>query len=220
MKGLAVAAGRGSANSVSKKATPAKKTAAKKGTPAKKAAAGKATATKTTAAKRATATKNATAKKAAPTNKSKTTTVAKKTRTRAAATVDAAAAVSSKFFKRQRDRARKLVDDPEALRRVAEDANRSGALRSGPFAAVLEDFRALIRLVVAYARGNYRDIPADALITIVAGLLYVLSPIDLIPDALAGVGLVDDVAVIGWVLKTVRSEVEAFREWELGSGLA
>jgi uncharacterized membrane protein YkvA (DUF1232 family) len=192
MKGPAVAAERGSASSVTKKATPAKKTAAKKATPAKKATA----------------------------NKTKTATVAKKTRARATATVDAAAAVSSKFFKRQRDRARKLVDDPEALRRVAEDANRSAALRSGPFAAVLEDFRALIRLVVAYARGHYRDIPADVLITIVAGLLYVLSPIDLIPDALPGVGLVDDVAVIGWVLKTVRSELEAFREWELGGGIA
>lgn len=139
------------------------------------------------------------------------------TQARSAATADAAAAISSKFFQRQRERARKLLDDPEALRRVAEDANRSGALRAGPFAAVLEDFRALIRLVVAYTRGHYRSVPVESLVVIVAGLLYVLSPLDVVPDAIPGVGFLDDAAVIGWVLKTVRGELEAFREWELGS---
>lgn len=149
---------------------------------------------------------------------SKNAAPAKETRAaRATATADAAAAASSKFFQRQRERARKLLNDPEALRRVAEDANRSGALRSGPFAAVLEDFRALIRLVVAYTRGHYRSVPVESLVVIVAGLLYVLSPIDVVPDAIPGVGFLDDAAVIGWVLKTVRGELEAFREWELGS---
>ena len=139
------------------------------------------------------------------------------TQARGAATADAAAAVSSKFFQRQRERAQKLLDDPEALRRVAEDANQSGVLHSGPFAVVLEDFRALIRLVVAYARGHYRSVQVESLVVMVAGLLYVLSPIDAIPDAIPGVGVLDDAAVVGWVVKTVRGELEAFREWELGS---
>jgi uncharacterized membrane protein YkvA (DUF1232 family) len=133
---------------------------------------------------------------------------------RGAATADAAAAASSQFFQRQRERARKLLDDPEALRRVAEDANRSGVLRTGPFAVVLDDFRALVRLVVAYARGHYRSVPVESLVVIVAGLLYVLSPFDVVPDVIPGVGVLDDAAVVGWVLKTVRDELEGFREWE------
>ena len=150
----------------------------------------------------------------ASTVRRKAASVKETTQAKGAATADAAAAVSSKFFQRQRERAQKLLDDPEALRRVAEDANRSGVLRSGPFAVVLEDFRALIRLVVAYARGHYRSVPVESLVVIVAGLLYVLSPIDAIPDAIPGVGVLDDAAVVGWVVKTVRGELEAFREWE------
>ena len=91
-------------------------------------------------------------------------------------------------------------------------------MRSGPFAAVIDDLRALIRLVVAYARGHYRQIPADALIIIIGGLIYVVSPVDLIPDAIPGVGFLDDATVIAWVIKTVRDELHLFREWEAGSG--
>lgn len=53
------------------------------------------------------------------------------------------------------------------------------------------------------------------LTVILAGLIYAVSPIDLIPDFLPG-GFVDDAVVIGWVLKTVHVELDAFREWELG----
>jgi uncharacterized membrane protein YkvA (DUF1232 family) len=122
----------------------------------------------------------------------------------------------SKYFTKTQSRARKMLDDPEALQRMAAESDRSGASRSGPFAAVMDDFRALVRLVVAYARGNYRDIPPDSLAVVVGGLLYVVSPLDLIPDVLPGIGFLDDAAVIGWVIKSVRDELDAFRAWELG----
>lgn len=85
-----------------------------------------------------------------------------------------------------------------------------------PFAGVMDDFRVLIRLVVAYARGHYREIPPDALVVVVAGLVYVVSPVDLIPDFMPG-GFADDAAVIVWIVKTVRAELDAFRAWELGA---
>ncbi len=128
----------------------------------------------------------------------------------------ARSAPMSKYFAKSRARARKMLDDPEALKRVAEESHRSEASMSGPFDSVMDDFRALVRLVVAYARGNYRDIPPDALALVVAGLLYVVSPIDLIPDSIPGIGIVDDAVVVGWVIKTVREELDAFRAWEVG----
>ena len=102
------------------------------------------------------------------------------------------------------------------MQQIAEQSYKSGAVRSGPFAAVMDDFRALIRLVVAYSRGNYRAIPPDKLVLIVAGLVYVVSPLDLIPDFVPG-GFVDDAAVVVWIVKTVRDELDEFRAWELGS---
>lgn len=183
-----------------KKATPAKKAAS-----AKKVVPGK----KVVPAKRATP-----AKAAGPATKAP---VAKKATRRAALTTKAAGAVESKFFRRATERAGRIAGDPQKLRDIADRAGRSAALRSGPFAAVTDEFRALIRLVVAYARGHYREIPVEALVIVVAGLIYVVSPLDLIPDTIPGVGVVDDAAVIGWVIKTVRGELDAFREWEAGA---
>lgn len=128
-------------------------------------------------------------------------------------------AANSKFFAAARMRAERLTKDPEKLQKIAEESYKSGAARSGPFTAVMDDFRTLIRLVVAYARGHYREIPTDALVVVVAGLVYVVSPLDLIPDFLPG-GFADDAAVVVWVVKTVRSELDNFRAWELGADAA
>lgn len=170
---------------------------AKKKTTTRKAAAAKAPAKKVAAAKGLG--KKASAKKAPTPN------------------VGPESVVNSKFFAAARKRAEDLVKDPEKLQKIAEDSYKSGAARGGAFTAVMDDFRALIRLVVAYARGHYRAIPTDSLVTIIAGLVYVVSPLDLIPDFLPG-GLVDDAVAIAWVLKAVRSELDAFRAWELGAG--
>jgi uncharacterized membrane protein YkvA (DUF1232 family) len=47
-----------------------------------------------------------------------------------------------------------------------------------------------------------------------AALLYFVLPFDVVPDVLAGIGFVDDVAVITSVVESVRNELDRFREWE------
>lgn len=86
--------------------------------------------------------------------------------------------------------------------------------RKGPRIDQLrEDVKLLQSLCLAWWRGEYRAISPKALVTIVAGLLYFVSPIDAIPDWLLGVGFLDDIAVLGWVLKTVADELARFKAW-------
>lgn len=49
-----------------------------------------------------------------------------------------------------------------------------------------------------------------------AGLIYFVSPVDLIPDVIPVIGLTDDAVVLGFVIRTVRQELEAFMAWETG----
>jgi uncharacterized membrane protein YkvA (DUF1232 family) len=45
--------------------------------------------------------------------------------------------------------------------------------------------------------------------------LYVVSPVDLVPEALLlAVGLVDDVVLVSWLAGAVLSETERFLRWE------
>jgi uncharacterized membrane protein YkvA (DUF1232 family) len=45
------------------------------------------------------------------------------------------------------------------------------------------------------------------------GILYLVSPLDVIPDFLPG-GFSDDAAVIGFIIRKLRNEVVAFEAWE------
>ncbi|WP_409282276.1 YkvA family protein [Pseudomonas putida] len=94
---------------------------------------------------------------------------------------------------------------PALLFAVARKGPRLGQLR--------EDVKLLQSLCLAWWRGEYRAISPKALVTVVAGLLYFVSPIDAIPDWLLGVGFLDDIAVLGWVLKTVADELARFKAW-------
>ena len=48
-------------------------------------------------------------------------------------------------------------------------------------------------------------------ITVIIALLYIISPIDLIPDAIPFLGMLDDVLVAGYALKQVADELERYK---------
>jgi uncharacterized membrane protein YkvA (DUF1232 family) len=130
------------------------------------------------------------------------------------ALLDNARAPSAAVVQAARERATALVSDPGSLRSIADRALHSSSGRTGPIGEVADEFRTLGRLVSAYGRGEYRDIPLDSLIMVVAGLVYVVSPLDLIPDAIPVAGYADDAVAAGFIIRQVHHELEAFRQWE------
>ena len=43
--------------------------------------------------------------------------------------------------------------------------------------------------------------------------MYFLSPVDAIPDFIPVFGMLDDIAVLAWLMKTLDDELNAFRAW-------
>lgn len=80
--------------------------------------------------------------------------------------------------------------------------------------SVKEDLGLLLRLMKAWALRTYQRVPWGPLLLIAGAVVYFVAPVDLIPDALIGIGFVDDVAVISAVVKAVRDELDQFRRWE------
>lgn len=98
------------------------------------------------------------------------------------------------------------------LARAVHDASGQG----GP--SVLARLRAIPRLVRAVRSGEYTGVSSMHLAMLLAGVGYIVSPIDLVPEGLLlAVGLVDDVIVFGWVVATLVRETEAFIAWEQAS---
>ncbi len=81
----------------------------------------------------------------------------------------------------------------------------------GLLAPFLGHVRDLLGLVTDYSRGRYRAIPIGSIAVIAGALGYLLSPMDLIPDFIPGLGLVDDAGVISACLKIVRPQLERYK---------
>lgn len=90
---------------------------------------------------------------------------------------------------------------------------RKGAAQGSRLGELKDDLRLLQALCLAYWRGEYRAISPKAMVAVVAGLMYFLSPIDLIPDWIPVLGMLDDIVVLGWVMSTLKTELDAFRAW-------
>ena len=68
------------------------------------------------------------------------------------------------------------------------------------------------QLIKAYVQGTYRKLPAIALAKIAAVLIYFISPFDFIPDVLPIIGFTDDLALVLWVGKSIKSELDEFEK--------
>ncbi|MET3126395.1 uncharacterized membrane protein YkvA (DUF1232 family) [Arcicella rosea] len=79
-----------------------------------------------------------------------------------------------------------------------------------------ERITTLSRMVKAYATGQYRIIPWATILKVIAGLIYFISPIDLIPDFLPLVGLSDDLALVMWLFTSLKTDIDNFIAWEKG----
>lgn len=98
---------------------------------------------------------------------------------------------------------------PALLLSVARKRDKLG----NGFAELANHLKLLQALCLAWWRGEYRAIDSRALLAVVAALLYFVTPLDAIPDWLFGVGLVDDLAVLAWVMRTWQAELAAFEQW-------
>lgn len=124
----------------------------------------------------------------------------------------------SAHFSRARSRAERVLHDPEAAEALIDQAReRTEGRRASRLSKVADELKAMLRLVAAYVRGDYRGVSWESMVLVVAGLVYLVSPIDLIPDFLPG-GLVDDATVVLFVATMVYEELEEFIEWEKRQG--
>ena len=101
----------------------------------------------------------------------------------------------------------KVLNKSEEIRRQFES--------EGPLGKFVDDFKLLIATVKDYWHGKYRRIPYWTIAAIVVALLYVLNPLDLIPDFILGFGQVDDAAVVAACLLLVRKDLHKYKKWKV-----
>jgi uncharacterized membrane protein YkvA (DUF1232 family) len=104
----------------------------------------------------------------------------------------------------------------DSIRRVSERAEdiESKFSKSKTLRSLLENGKLILTMVGDYARGRYREVPYWAISAAALALLYVLNPLDVIPDVVPGFGYLDDATVVAFCLKLIEKEIEKYRVWK------
>ena len=82
----------------------------------------------------------------------------------------------------------------------------------GILTRLFQDLRMLIPLIKDYWKGNYRDVSAKSIIIFVVALVYIVSPFDLIPDYIIGLGQIDDAVILGLALYFLERDLMKYKE--------
>lgn len=117
-----------------------------------------------------------------------------------------------KRFEQSKEKAKKLLENRDKMDRFLERLEKKLA-HIPVVGGMLAEIPILIALVKAYIEKRYLDIPVGSMIAVVGALIYFLSPIDLMPDFLPAIGLVDDAAVIALAFKLVHDDVKEYKAW-------
>lgn len=79
--------------------------------------------------------------------------------------------------------------------------------------SIITDIKLLVQLTKDWMSGKYKEISKGSVIMVIISFLYLINPIDIIPDFLVG-GFLDDAAVFTYILKKISAELETYKEWK------
>lgn len=78
----------------------------------------------------------------------------------------------------------------------------------------LKNLKTMISMAQDFINGNYRAYNRKNIILIISGLLYLVNPFDLIPDFLIGIGFLDDIYVMKFIIKKITKEIDRYNAWK------
>ena len=79
---------------------------------------------------------------------------------------------------------------------------------------VANQTKLMLELVDDFRAGTYRKLPWHSVVIVAAAILYTASPADIVPDVIAGVGVLDDIAVVAIAARVLRKELTAYCEFK------
>jgi uncharacterized membrane protein YkvA (DUF1232 family) len=87
-------------------------------------------------------------------------------------------------------------------------------VRLGLLTRVIQNLKLLLPLNRDYLKGNYRDVSAKSIVIFFLTLAYIISPVDLIPDWILGLGQLDDIGILGLSLYWLEKDLLKYKEWK------
>ena len=118
-----------------------------------------------------------------------------------------------KIIPKYQEKAKKLLKDNDRIEGLIRNAKDriSNILSSNKS---MEEFKSYILLFIEMVKSTFsgeRHFSWQTIVLIVAGLIYFVTPIDLIPDFIPILGFTDDMSVILFIYKSLSGDIEAYK---------
>ncbi len=117
-------------------------------------------------------------------------------------------------FNSAKHKAEEFAKDKEKAGYLLEEAAAKADRNRTVLEDVWKDLQTLFRLLSAWKNGDYDILPLQSIIFALASVVYFVNPFDIIPDFLPLGGYLDDATVLSFVLKSIKSDINQFLEWE------
>lgn len=78
----------------------------------------------------------------------------------------------------------------------------------------VEDLKTLIRMAKLWVSRRYKGVSTQTILYVIVAVVYFVTPTDFVPDFILGLGFMDDIAVISWVLGQIKTDLDSFKQWE------
>lgn len=118
------------------------------------------------------------------------------------------------ILNRLNSRAKTIYEDRGKMENLLKDSEGTG--RKPGIRQMYDDIRTLVELLRDYKSGAYRELSRSSALLIIGGLIYLVSPIDLLPDFILGLGFLDDAVILGYVIKQLFGVLDHYKTWKQG----
>lgn len=78
---------------------------------------------------------------------------------------------------------------------------------------ILDDLELLFSMLADSFNKKY-PVPKKTALVLTFALLYLISPVDIIPDIIPLLGFADDVAVLAFAFSLIKDDLENYRAWK------
>lgn len=86
--------------------------------------------------------------------------------------------------------------------------------KAGFLSQYWDDIKTSFALIRDWFNGSYDKVPTRMIVSLAGALIYLVSPLDLIPDWVPMAGFVDDAAILAFVFQLSKVDLNAYREWK------